>query len=146
MAVGPSVAGTGDATAGGVAAANAGGGGAAVNGAAADGGTTGGGEGANRRTEGFTSGCGNIPANSLSTSCLLLSDAAASSSTWFDAVRRRASMRAVVGLSVPATSMSRTTGNLRAARADSIRFMAASSESRSTSMQYLNVEEKPRPA
>ena len=61
-------------------------------------------------------------------------------------VRWRASMRAVVGLSVPAISMSRTAGYLRAARAASIRLKAASSESRRTSMQYLNVEEKPAPS
>jgi hypothetical protein len=87
-----------------------------------------------------TSASGNRRPSKFSTSRFVLPVAASIRAPPFAAVACFAIMRTVVGLSVPATSRSTMDGNRRAIRAAAIRFEAASSDSRSTSTQYWNID------
>src|SRR6185503_3687841 len=74
------------------------------------------------RTDGLTSGSGKRAAQQLLDFLFASPEATQSRSWWFSGVSRRASRRAVVGLSVRARNMSKIAGNRRAARADWIRL------------------------
>jgi hypothetical protein len=74
------------------------------------------------RTEEATSGRGLHRATSSSTSRLLLPEAAARSASQLPSVRCGASSRTVVTFKEPSASLSSMTGNLRAARATSMRL------------------------
>src|ERR1700682_3878569 len=87
------------------------------------------------RTEGGTSGRGANSATRASISRRLRPQALARMASWFSGVRCRRSSRTEVSDIAPEARWSRITGKLRQARAASIRLQAASSESRSTSVQ-----------
>jgi hypothetical protein len=87
------------------------------------------------RTEDGTSGRGANSAARASISRRLRPQALARTAAWFSGVRCRRSSRTEVSDIAPETRWSRITGKLRHARAASIRLQAASSESRSTSVQ-----------
>src|SRR6266851_7001885 len=95
------------------------------------------------RTEGGTSGRGANSATRVSISRRLRPQALARTASWFSGVRCRLSNRTEVSDSAPEARWSRIAGKLRQARAASIRLQAASSESRSTSVQYLKSDPQP---
>src|SRR5439155_5542054 len=92
--------------------------------------------GAGRRlTDGGTSGRGESRATISSSSGFLFLRADSSTSRWLAGVRWEARSFTAVRLTDPSASMSRITGNRRAARATSIRLYASHSESPSASRQ-----------
>src|SRR6266851_3851549 len=88
------------------------------------------------RMEVGTSGRGASSATRASISRRLRPQALARTASWFSGVRCRLSSRTEVSDIAPEARWSRITGKLRQARAASIRLQAASSESRSTFVQY----------